>query len=219
MVTPYDWSSSIITPIHKKGSKLDPNNYCGISLIDSICKIFVNIMNSRLTQWCDDFDILHECQAGFGKKYSTMDNIFVLMSLVQKYLCKRKGRFYCIFIDFSEAFDSIRHDKLWDAMQQKGITGKFMEIYKSMYSKLRSCVKVNGGITDYFNCTIGTRQGCITSPKFFSLFINDLVSYLNNDSGRGIFVSNGINCLNMLMYADDVSSFWRHNYSATTTNK
>ena len=129
------------------------------------------------------------------------------MSLVQKYLCKRKGRFYCIFINFSKAFDSIRHDKLWDAMQRKGITGKLMEIYKSMYSKLRSCVKVNGGITDYLNCTIGTRQGCITSPKIFSLFINDLVSYLNNDSGRGIFVSNEINCLNMLMYADDVSSF------------
>ena len=64
---PYDWSSSIITPIHEKGSKLDPNNYRGISLIDSICKIFVNIMNSRLTQWCDDFNILHECQAGFRK--------------------------------------------------------------------------------------------------------------------------------------------------------
>ena len=76
-----------------------------------------------------------------------------------------------------------------------------------MYSKLRSYVKVNGGITNYFNCTIGTRQGCITSPKIFSLFINDLVSYLDSDSGCGIFVSNEINCLNMLMYADDVSSF------------
>ena len=34
---------------------------------------------------------------------------FTLYALIQKYLSKRKGRFYCTFVDFSRAFDSIPH--------------------------------------------------------------------------------------------------------------
>ena len=66
---PEQWSQSIITPIHKKGSKSDPNNYRGISLIDSLCKIFVNILTIRLTKWCDNYDVIDESQAGFRKGY------------------------------------------------------------------------------------------------------------------------------------------------------
>ena len=40
---------------------------------------------------------------------STIDNIFTLQSLAQKYLSKPGGRFYCLYIDFSKAFDRIRH--------------------------------------------------------------------------------------------------------------
>ena len=204
---PSDWGHSIITPLHKKGSLTDPNNYRGISLIDSICKIFMHVLSSRISNWCDSNFVIDEAQAGFRKNYSTVDNIFVLMSLVQKYLSKKRGRFYCIFIDFKKAFDNVRHDKLWDAMERKGISGKFLNCNKSIYTKLKSCIKIDGKLTKYFDCTIGTRQGCVGSPKIFSLFINDLVSYINSDNERGIFVSKEIKDLNVLMFADDVSSF------------
>ena len=155
---PEQWNRSIILPIHKKGYLKDPDNYRGISLMDSICKIFMHVLNTRLTEWCDFNNVIDEAQAGFWKKYSTTDNIFVLMSLVQKYLTKKRGRFYCIFIDFSKAFDSIRHDKLWESMERKGISGNYLKIFKSLYSKLKSCIKANGKLTEYFNCTIGSRQ-------------------------------------------------------------
>ena len=130
-------------------------------------------MTNYLKRRCDDFNIIDESQAGFRKNYSTMYNIFVLMSLVHKYLCKARDRLYCIFIDFSKALDSIRHDKLWEALQRNGINGKFLEVLKPMYSKLKSCVKIGDILTQYFDCTIGTRQGCVGSLKCFSLFIND----------------------------------------------
>ena len=71
--------------------------------------------------------MLDESQAGFRKNYSTMDNIFSLYAIAQKYLSKERGRFYCIFIDFCRAFDSINHEKLWDSLKRKGINseGKF----------------------------------------------------------------------------------------------
>ena len=149
---PDDWSRSVITPVHKKGSVSNPDNYQGISLIDSICKIFMHILSSRLSNWCEDYSVIDEPQAGFHKGYSTVDNIFILKTLIQKYLSKKRGRFFCIFIDFKKAFDGIRHDKLWDALERKGIQGKFLDTIKSMYNKLKSCVKIDGNLTPYFDC-------------------------------------------------------------------
>lgn len=128
-------------------------------------------------------------------------------AVVQKYLCKKGGRFYCLFIDFKKAFDSIKHDKLWDALERKGIEGIFLRVWKSLYSKLQSCVKIDDKLTELFDCKIGTRQGCVGSPKIFTLFINDLILYLESKFNRGIFVTTGVTDLLALMFADDVSCF------------
>ena len=47
----------------------------------------------------------------------------------------------------------------------------------------------------------------MSSPIFFSLFINDLVVYLKSKTDHNIFVSNDIDHLIALMFADDVSCF------------
>ena len=204
---PDSWGNSIICPLHKKGSLFDPNNFRGVSLINTICKMFTNILTSRLDKWTEKFNVIHESQAGFRRQYSTVDNIFTLHAVTQKYLCKKGGRFYCLFIDFRKAFDSIDHDKLWDALTRKGIEGNFLRVWKSLYSKLKSCVKVDENLTNYFDCTIGTRQGCVGSPKIFSLFINDLISYLESKLNQGIFITTDIDDVLTLMFADDVSCF------------
>ena len=167
----------------------------------------MSILTKRLTKWCDENCIIDQAQSGFRKDFFTVDNIFVVMSLTQNYLSKRRGRFYCIFIDFEKAFDSIRHDKLWEALRRKGVSGKFLSTFQSFYGQLKSCVKVDDTLTEYFRCTVGTRQGCTASPQFFSIFINDLIDHVIQKSGRGIFISNAIIELNCLLFADDVSSF------------
>ena len=75
-----------------------------------------------------------------------------------------------------------------------------------MYEKLKSCVKCVNGLTNYFNCTVGTRQGCVTSPIIFILFINDLVNYLREKCGNGIFVSNEIEDIFSLEFADVIAA-------------
>ena len=41
----------------------------------------------------------------------------------------------------------------------------------------------------------------------FSLFINDLISYLRSESDSGVFISNEIEDVMALMFADDISCF------------
>ena len=75
-IYPEDWEESILCPIYKNGNKTSPENYRGISLICSLCKIFNGILTKRLQSWCEDNQVIDESQAGFRKNYSTIDNIF-----------------------------------------------------------------------------------------------------------------------------------------------
>ncbi len=146
-------------------------------------KVFASTLNVRLTKWTIDNEVIDESQAGFRAGYSTIDNMFTLQSMVQKYLSKQGGRFYCLFVDFSKAFDRIRHDKLWESLILKGIGGKYLRALQSMYSNLSACVKTTCGLTAYFPCQIGTRQGCVSSPLLFSIFINDLSTLFRERCG------------------------------------
>ncbi|XP_006819841.1 uncharacterized protein LOC102802193 [Saccoglossus kowalevskii] len=79
---------------------------------------------------------------------------------VQKYLSKSKGWFYCMFVDFSKTFDSVNHNLLMYRLYIEGGGGKMLNILKSMYKGVKSCVKCQSGITNYFPCNAGVRQGC-----------------------------------------------------------
>ena len=105
---PPDWCENILCPLHKGGALTDPENFRGISLINSISKIYTGIL-TRVQKWAEENGVVDESQAGFRRGYSTIDNICSLQAVIQKYLCRTKGRFYCIFIDFRRAFDSIPH--------------------------------------------------------------------------------------------------------------
>ena len=205
---PQEWCLSLITPVHKKGPRDDPNNYRAISVVNSLSKIFMKILSNRLTFWTESHSVIDESQAGFRAGYSTIDNMFNLHAVVQKYLTRQNGRFYVFFIDFYKAFDTCSHQKLWNSLVRNGVKqdSKLLQVLRSMYDKLKSCVKLNGGLTEFFNCDIGTKQGCVSSTVIFLHFINDLIAHLKKNSGSGIFVTQQIEDLHAFMFADDVAA-------------
>ena len=81
---PEKWTESIILPLYKKGNIMNPNNYRGISLCDVTSKLYSTIINRRLQEWVEEYNITGEFQAGFKRSYSTIDHIFTLMAFVQK---------------------------------------------------------------------------------------------------------------------------------------
>ena len=111
-----------------------------------------------------------------------------------------------MFIDFSKAFDTVQHAILRKTLKLKNINGRFLNVLESLYKNLTSCVRVEDGLSDYFTCKIGTRQGCLISPILFCLFINDFVDHLKTTFRNGIYVTENTCDLYALMYADDVSS-------------
>jgi hypothetical protein len=204
-IFPSQWSKAIMVPIHKKGSLHDVDNYRGISLLNVVSKCYTKVLNKRLRTWLDTNNVISECQAGFRKNYSTVDQIFNLNALIQKTLSRKGRKLYVAFVDFKKAFDSVKHNKLFECLLQTGVKGRFFETLRAMYSSLTSCIRVNGAYSEFFDCPTGVRQGCVLSPALFSMFINQLASHMNDNGRHGIQMLPGLIELFILLFADDVA--------------
>lgn len=202
-IFPSEWSRGLIVPLHKKGAKDDVRNYRGITLLPIINKIFCDIVFHRIQLWSDKYYPLVEEQAGFRKKFTTADNIFVLHTVINRYL-SIKGRLYCAFIDFEKAFDRVCHCLLFYKLFKKGMKGKLFSVLRSMYSDVTACLRTPVGLSNFFKCELGVQQGNILSPLLFTLFINDLGEALNTEF-TGVYILSIK--LFFLLYADDLALF------------
>ena len=69
-IFPTFWKQGIINPIPKSkmGDLRDPMEYRCITIACSSYKLFCNVINSRLTTWCETNNIINDEQNGFRKK-------------------------------------------------------------------------------------------------------------------------------------------------------
>lgn len=194
---PESFKESIIIPLFKKGDPNIVSNYRGLSLINTNCKIFNNILLHRLTAWLERNNILNEFQAGFRRDYSTVDNIFNLVNIVKLNNLTSKYTF-AFFVDFSCAFDTIPRNSLFYKLSTIGISSKIVRLIQSLYDGCSSVVWDGQNLSEKFNVDCGVKQGCILSPILFSLYLNDLPNVLSG----GVNVAN--TNIKILLYADDI---------------
>ncbi len=203
---PSTWLVGKIVPIFKdKGDRLKPENYRGISLLSCFGKLFTSLLNMRLTLYLDENAILSEIQTGFRKSYSTLDHVFLLNTLIKIFQGKGK-KLFCAFVDFKQAFDSIWRVGLWEKLVNSGITGNILKVIVNMYQGIKSCVFAHGDMSQYFGCHKGVRQGENLSPLLFSLFLNDIESFLVDKGTPRLKLDaqyDNMLSLLILLYADD----------------
>ena len=102
------WCKSVIIPLFKKCEDNNPYNYRGISLLRIVSKVFTAILNKRLYAWAENEEKNSKEQAGFRKRYSPIDHIFTLITMVKSKLDSRRGdKVYVAFIDYKKAFDTV----------------------------------------------------------------------------------------------------------------
>ena len=162
-------------------------------------------MQNRLNKFIEKHDVLNPEQFGFRPNSRITDSlIFVFQQLLHKYkYTKQHKKLYVGFIDYEKAFDSVWQSGMIHKLQKYGIQGKFLNDIKSMYSSIRSCVKINHNtLTELFSCNKVIRQGDGLSPVLFSLFMNDLPQYFKESKSPGAMLGN--RTINCLMYADDL---------------
>lgn len=206
-IYPDEWKVSVIVPVFKnKGNMSSPDCYRGIALIPSLGKGFSSVICTRLEKWAEMNDFFIKTQSGFRKGRSCIDNIFMLDTLVRKYV--NDGRLYTAFIDFRKAFDSVNRNLLWKKMLDAGVSSKMVRMLSTMYQDITACVRSSVyAVTEQFTCGRGLRQGDSLSAVLFLFFVNDLHDFLVN-SDCNILNLDDMPLLLMFL-ADDLSLFDR----------
>ena len=140
-----------------------------------------------------------EEQAGFRKKYRTIDHIHTLNQLVEK-AKEYKINVYVMFVDYRNAFDSIKHKRIWEGLTKQGVPRKILRILKEMYGKAKAYVKMDKK-GPKFEIANGIKQGDPMSSNIFNCVLEEIFRVMDW-SNKGINI--GGTYLNNLRFADDI---------------
>ena len=165
---PKEWTQSLVIPLPKKGNLRKCQNYRTISLISHPSKVMLRIILNRLKSKAEE--LLSEEQAGFRARRSTVEQIFNCRVLMEKHLQHQRPLFHN-FIDFKKAFDRVWHDGLWSVLRGFNIEEGLVQVIQALYTHATSAVLLNNQIGDFFQTTVGVRQGCLLSPVLFSIHL------------------------------------------------
>jgi hypothetical protein len=67
----------------KGGDAYEFDNYKGITVRPILAKLFVMILNKRLSEWAEQHGLCAKGQVGFHKDYHTINQLFILGTLIK----------------------------------------------------------------------------------------------------------------------------------------
>jgi hypothetical protein len=117
---------------------------------------------------------------GFTRKARTSDHMFILKCIIDQYCKTKDGRVFACFVDFPKAFDKVIHTGIKLKLLEIGVSSRFYNIIKNMYSYSTSCGKINDKLIECYTTKLRVKQGENLSPNLFKIVINDLPSDLSN---------------------------------------
>jgi ribonuclease HI len=182
--TPDSWKLSTTILLQKpKGSPLELKTFRRIGLENTLYKVWTNMVREALANFAERHNILSNEQAGFRAKRGTQDQLEMFTMLLED-AKHSKQDFFLLQSDFTEAFDTINHDKLLHIMFDLGFPTDAIEVVKHLYTGMHTQVKTPFGTTKPIPVDRGTIQGDSLSPFLFLLYLEPLLRWLTV-GGRG----------------------------------
>ena len=95
----------------------------------------------------------------------------------QKNIC------FC-FIDYTKAFDSVDHNKLWKILKEMGIPHHLICLLRNLYAGQEVTVRTGHRRTDWFQIGKVVCQGYILSPYLFNLYAEYIMQNAGLDEDK-----------------------------------
>ncbi len=163
----------LVTPIHKKGNKLNVTNYRLVSILGIASKILERAIYTQMEQYLTDNNILYKFQSGFRKAYSTDTCLIHLTDYLQTQMAN--GRYTgMVHLDLKKAFNTVNHAIPCDKLVAMGIGSRW---FKSHLKERPQKVKVGDTMSDSMLIASGVPHGNILGPLLFLCYVNDMAKH------------------------------------------
>ena len=187
---PSSWIISKLIVLFKKGERGLCGNYRGISINDTLYRIFDKILYNRLELW---YKHTRE-QCGAQKNRGSLEQILAIRLLID-YSRKSTKTLFLLYIDFEKAYDKVPRKKLLEELKYIGCDQLFLTTLSSIYSCTKLILK-----STIITATQGVRPGAATSVFLFIIYIDRMVKMLKEELDNDDFLGS----LHILLLMDDV---------------
>ena len=185
---PEEWMLSSLVPIFKgKGDPLNPNSYRGIKLLEHAFKLYEKILDGRLREVVD----IDKMQYGFMPGRRTVDAVFVLRRLTEKFRAKNKKLFF-VFVDLEKAFDRVPREVIRFALRRKDVPEYLVNGVMSLYEGCKTAVLVHGELSSSFSVKVGVHQESVLSPLLFIMVMDALTEDVRDGSLMELLYADGL---------------------------
>ena len=178
---PLSLKKSLITPIHKGGSKAVKSNYRPVALTSHIIKIFEKIVRKNIASFMDKNNKFNSNQHGFRAGRSCISQLLAHYDHVLSLMEEGKN-VDVTYLDFSKAFDKVDFSIVLNKMKEIGIGGKIHSWIESFLTDREQIVVVNGHQSDPVPVLSGVPQGSVLGPLIFLILMYDIDAGIINDS-------------------------------------
>lgn len=175
---PVELKTGIVRPIHKKGPHSDMDNYRPITILPTIDKIIEKYICNQIHTFYKQNSILNCNQYGFQPNKSTTQLLTKFTDSMYEHLNGKK-HVLIVFIDYSRAFDTLRHDILLERLEESGIRGPILNWCKNYLEDRMFYVKVGEADSHKIKVTEGTAQGSVLGPVHYITYVNNVVNIVN----------------------------------------
>ncbi len=169
-IFPKRWKEAIVKAVPKKAKPSFPADYRQISLLSCVGKVFEGILRDAILE--DTVTKIEPSQHGFMRNRSTDTALIQILQHWHEALnSSPKMDIHAVFVDFTRAFDTIKHCQLLYSLADLHVRRHLWLIVRSYLSNREQRVKWGSCVSNSFPVPAGVPQGGLLSPLLFVICI------------------------------------------------